>query len=211
MNVDELKYDAAGLIAAVAQDARSGQVRMVGWMNADAVRTTIETGQAHFWSRSRQTLWKKGETSGNTLAVVEMRADCDADTLLLSVVAAGPTCHTGAETCFTDEPSAGFAWLEGLNATILERIGTEAADSYTARLAAEGVDGPSRKVLEEAGEVAFAAKNHAQSPSPARAHEVAAEAADLMYHLLVLLAERGIPAGAVIDELGTRSKQQPPT
>jgi phosphoribosyl-AMP cyclohydrolase len=96
----ELKYNADGLIPAVAQDAETGEVLMVAWMNAGALRLTRETGQAHFWSRSRQTLWRKGATSGNVLRVQEMRVDCDADTLLLRVSAAGPACHTGARSCF---------------------------------------------------------------------------------------------------------------
>jgi len=96
----ELKYDADGLIPVVAQDAETGEVLMVAWMNAEALRLTRETGQTHFWSRSRQTLWRKGETSGNVLRVQEMWVDCDADTLLLRVSPAGPACHTGARSCF---------------------------------------------------------------------------------------------------------------
>ncbi|RME88521.1 MAG: phosphoribosyl-AMP cyclohydrolase [Anaerolineae bacterium] len=95
-----LRYDSRGLIPAVVQDAADGEVLMVAWMNADALRRTQETGQVHFWSRSRRTLWKKGETSGNTLYVREIRVDCDGDTLLLKVDAVGPTCHTGARSCF---------------------------------------------------------------------------------------------------------------
>ncbi len=95
-----LKYDANGLLPAVAQDATSGEVLMVAWMNAEAVRLTVESGEAHFWSRSRQELWRKGATSGNVLHVREVWADCDGDTLLLKVDAAGPTCHTGERSCF---------------------------------------------------------------------------------------------------------------
>lgn len=206
MSPDQFEYDDNGLIAAVAQDARTGQVRMVAWMNEEAVQKTLDTGDAHFWSRSRQMLWRKGETSGNTLSVVGLRPDCDSDTLLLSVIPAGPTCHTGEETCFGGGSLAGFAWLEELNAAVVNRIETNPADSYTASLATMGVDGPARKVLEEAGEVVFAAKNHANNPDADHTHEVAAEAADLVFHLMVLLAERGIPAGAVIDELRHRSQ-----
>lgn len=99
----EIRYDERGLVTAVAQDAASGQVLMVAWMNAEALRLTRETGEAHFWSRSRQELWRKGATSGNTLRVVGLRVDCDADTLLLQVIPAGPACHTGETSCFFRE------------------------------------------------------------------------------------------------------------
>lgn len=206
MSPDQLVFDDNGLVAAVAQDANTGQVRMVAWMNREAVQQTLDTGFAHFWSRSRRSLWRKGETSGNTLSVVDMRPDCDSDAVLLTVIPAGPSCHTGAETCFSDDSLAGFAWLEELNATIIDRIATNPPGSYTASLVTGGVDGPARKVLEEAGELAFAAKDHAQAPDSATEHEVVSEAADLMFHLMVLMAERGIPASALLDELRTRGQ-----
>lgn len=200
----DLTFDDAGLIPAIVQDAVTGQVRMLGWMNAEALSATERTSQVHFWSRSRRQLWRKGETSGNTLVAVSIEADCDRDAVLVRAVPNGPTCHTGAETCFGDEHQQGFGWLEHLNQTVVSRIAEDVSDSYTAGLARRGVDGPARKVIEEAAELSFAAKDHARSETRANAVRVSEEAADLVYHVLVLLAERGIEAHEVIDSLRNR-------
>jgi len=202
----DLTFDRDGLITAVVQDAVTGEVRMVGWMTAEALDLTARTGEVHFWSRSRQKLWRKGETSGNTLRLVDIVSDCDGDTLLVRAEAAGPTCHTGADSCFGDADRPRFAWLDQLNSIIVARIREAAPASHTALLASQGVEGPARKVLEEAGEVAFAAKDHAITPGADTAAAVVSEAADLLYHLMVLLAERGIPAGTVVDELRSRQR-----
>jgi len=199
-------YDDAGLVAGIVQDAGTGKVLMLGWLNAASLERTLATGKVHFWSRSRQQLWMKGETSGNVLALEGISLDCDGDALLLSVRPAGPTCHTGMVSCFDDgagEELQGFSSLEPLWAVIADRVATRPEGSYTASLIAGGVDATGRKVTEEATEVLLAAKDHAAGGGdPAR---VAEEAADLVYHLLVLLAERGIAPGEVLGELRQRA------
>jgi phosphoribosyl-ATP pyrophosphohydrolase/phosphoribosyl-AMP cyclohydrolase len=201
---DEIRFDDRGLVPGIVQDARTGRVLMLAYLDAEALAATRRTGQAHFWSRSRQQLWHKGAMSGNTMAVHGIRTDCDGDALLIEVDPAGPACHTGTESCFTDDEAAaqGFAALERLWATIADRAARRPEGSYTARLLAEGVDGPARKVVEEAAELAFAAKDHAGEGAPARVSE---EAADLLYHLLVLLAERGIAPADVLRVLEGRA------
>jgi phosphoribosyl-ATP pyrophosphohydrolase/phosphoribosyl-AMP cyclohydrolase len=215
-----VRYGPDGLVVAIVQDADDGRMLMVAWCDEEAVAATLRTGEAHFHSRSRGTLWRKGETSGNTLAVVDMVLDCDGDAILVRARPAGPTCHTGAPTCF-DEPGdggagsdsrsaatgQGFAWLERLWATIAERAATRPAGSYTSRLLDGGVDAVSRKVAEEAVEVVMAAKDDAvnERDDVSRDQEaLAGELADLLYHLLVLCAERGLPPAAVIDCLRRR-------
>ena len=215
-----VSYGPDGLVAAVVQDADDGRVLMVAWQDAEAVKATIATGEAHFHSRSRDALWRKGETSGNTLAVVAMELDCDADAVLITARPAGPTCHTEARSCFDQEPGAegsadavatvqGFAWLERLWAVIDERARTRPESSYTSKLLDEGVDATARKVAEEATEVVMAAKDDdvAQRTGAARpTQELAGELADLLYHSLVLCAERGLPPSAVLDTLKSRHK-----
>jgi phosphoribosyl-ATP pyrophosphohydrolase/phosphoribosyl-AMP cyclohydrolase len=212
MRNPEPSWDDAGLAPVVVQDHRSGRVLMVAYANREALAATRETGEAHFWSRSRAELWRKGATSGNTMRVVGIRDDCDGDALLYEVEPAGPACHTGTESCFTrpgDTDAQGTAWLEHLWSTIAERAAARPEGSYTARLLAEGVDAPARKVAEEAAEVLLAAKDHAAGGgSDAR---LAEEAADLLYHLLVLLAERGVEPAQVIDVLATRHQRRPST
>ncbi len=173
---------------AIVQDARTGRVLMLAWMNDEAERLTRETGEGWFWSRSRSELWRKGGTSGNTLAVVELRDDCDGDALLLRVDPAGPTCHTGSISCFA--PSL---WR-----TIAERAAERPAGSYTTELLDAGVGAVARKVGEEAVELTVAAL----AEDDARVVE---EAADLVYHLYVLLAARGLDIAAVEDELRART------
>lgn len=203
MKRPEVAFDDDGLVVAVVQDDFTGDVLMVAYMNEAALEATLSTGQVHFWSRSRQELWRKGATSGNTLELVALRSDCDFDALLVTARPTGPTCHTGTETCFGNAGHQGFRTLEHLSAIVRSRATQRPAGSYTTSLIEAGVDTAARKVLEEAGEVAFAAKNHAAGTGPAS--EVSAEAADLMYHLLVLLAERDIPARDMLDELRRRS------
>jgi len=185
------------LLPVVVQDADSGEVLMLAWANAEAVAATERTAEAHFWSRSRGELWRKGATSGNLMHVVELAADCDADSILYRVRPSGPACHTGSRSCFADgavparapAPAAVFG-LHDLERIISTRRGADPATSYTARLLAGGPRRPAEKVTEEAGEVAGAALAGTDD-------ELRGEAADLLYHLLVLLASRGI----VLDEV----------
>ena len=205
--IDSLTFDAAGLIPAIVQDADSGRVLMVAYMNNEALALTLQTGQVHFFSRSRQELWRKGATSGNTLDLVAVVPDCDGDALLVTARPTGPTCHTGAVSCFstTEEPHD-FAVLAELWSTISSRRRELPEGSYTASLVSGGVDAVGRKVLEEAGEVLIAAKDHAASDAAADAtRRVAEEAADLLYHLLVLLAEREVAPRHVLGVLAERA------
>ena len=192
-----LVFEASGLLPVVVQDRASGDVLMVAWADAEALAKTAETGLAHFWSRRRQALWKKGETSGNELRVVEARADCDRDTLLLVVEPAGPACHTGARTCFGDVSATAAGMLEELARVVAERAQAPAEESYTARLLAKGPDQVLKKVGEEATEVVLAARVQSDE-------RLAEETADLLYHLLVALHQRGLPLARVMDELRKR-------
>ena len=203
----ELAFDDRGLVPGIVQDAGTGRVLMVAYLDEEALDATVRTGEAHFWSRSRGKLWRKGETSGNTMTVRRIRPDCDRDALLIEVDPAGPACHTGAETCFSEpgEPAAqGFHALERLWETIADRASRRPEGSYTAALLAAGVDGTARKVLEEAGELAFAAKDHAAGTGGS--DRVSEEAADLLFHLLVLLAERGLSPSGVLAVLADRER-----
>ena len=201
-----MNYNEQGLIPAIVQHARSGEVLMLGWMNEDALRQTQESGFVTFWSRSRQQLWQKGETSGNTLKLVELRQDCDDDALLVLAEPAGPTCHTGEPSCFhrsldgahsaTRTPPS--AMLTRLSDLIRKRGEEQTEGSYTVKLLRGGVDRIGKKIGEEAAEVIIAAKNR----SPA---ELSYEMADLVYHCLVLLAEQGMPPEAVWAELERRN------
>ena len=214
-----VSYGPDGLVAAVVQDADDGRVLMVAWQDAEAIAATLTTGQAHFHSRSRDALWKKGESSGNTLEVVSMELDCDADAVLIVARPTGPTCHTEARSCFDVEPGASvptdpiaaqdFAWLERLWAVIDERARTRPEGSYTSKLLNEGVDATARKVAEEATEVVMAAKDDdaaERSGADRPSEELAGELADLLYHSLVLCAERGLSPSAVIDTLKSRHR-----
>jgi phosphoribosyl-ATP pyrophosphohydrolase/phosphoribosyl-AMP cyclohydrolase len=204
------RYDANGLVPAIVQDAADGRVLMVAFMDEEALNASIATGEVHFHSRSRGKLWKKGETSGNVLRLVSVAEDCDQDALLLTVDPTGPTCHRGTRSCFDpdgappERATEGFGWLESLWSTISERAATRPAGSYTAELLEGGVDRAGRKVTEEATEVLMAAKDDAAGSTPARRSALAAESADLLYHLLVLLAERNVPPSDVITELRRR-------
>jgi phosphoribosyl-ATP pyrophosphohydrolase/phosphoribosyl-AMP cyclohydrolase len=211
----DVAFPASGLIPAIVQDQADGRVLMLAWVDTEALAATIETGDAHFHSRSRDRLWHKGETSGNTLRVVDLAVDCDGDALLLTVDPAGPTCHRGTRSCFDADgtPAArstqGFAWLETLWATIADRAATRPAGSYTTSLLEGGVDATARKVTEEATEVLIAAKDDAaaEASGAERSDTRAAfegEVADLLYHVLVLLAERGQRPVDVIGALQRR-------
>jgi phosphoribosyl-ATP pyrophosphohydrolase/phosphoribosyl-AMP cyclohydrolase len=196
LNSDSLTFDPQGLIPTVVQDA-FGRVRMVGWMDREAIRATQDTGLVTFWSRSRQRLWTKGETSGNRLKLVSMRADCDGDTLLLTAEPEGPTCHTGARTCF-GEDAEGLPWLGDLEDLLRARKATASLDgSYTEKLFARGLDRIAKKVVEEAGEVVIAAKNDDRG-------EFLGEAADLLFHLDALLVARGASLTEVAAVLKAR-------
>lgn len=202
--MSNINFDQDGLVAGVVQDAKTRRVLMVGYLNAESLHLTRETGRVHFWSRSRSELWEKGATSGNYLNVISIASDCDDDALLIIAEPEGPTCHTGQTSCFDDEDSTqGFVELEALWNTIAERIASPTAGSYTATLAAAGPDLTGRKLVEEATETLIAAKNHEHGDTPQRVVE---ESADVVYHLLALLAERGIAAGDVIGELRRRSR-----
>lgn len=212
MNRDDLciQFDERGLVPAVVQDVATGRVLMVAWMNEEALLRTQETGQAHFWSRSRQQLWRKGATSGHVMKVRDIQVDCDADTLLLQVEAAGPACHTGNRSCFfrhlgkpVDSPTRPGVGesdvLHTLFSTILERKAAFRPDSYTARLLTAGEDEILKKIGEEAMEVILAAKGQGDE-------RVIAEVADLLYHLLVLLASRSLTLNDVEAELVERRR-----
>ncbi len=196
-HLTDIAHDASGLVPVVVQDRTSADVLMVAWANAEALRRTEETGLAHFWSRSRQALWRKGETSGNELRVREIRVDCDRDTLLFEVDPTGPACHTGQRTCFGDESPTSAGMLDELSRVIASRAKTGREDSYTARLLAQGGDAVLKKIGEEATEVVLAAKSESDE-------RLAEEAADLLYHLLVALFQRGVPLSRVTDVLRRR-------
>jgi phosphoribosyl-ATP pyrophosphohydrolase/phosphoribosyl-AMP cyclohydrolase len=206
----ELTYGPDGLVPAVVQDAMDGRVLMLAWMDAEALAATLDTGEVHFHSRSRDRLWRKGETSGNVLRLVDLATDCDSDALLLTVDPIGPTCHRGTRSCFdldgapAERSTQGFAWLESLWATIEQRAADRPEGSYTASLLAGGVDVAGRKVTEEATEMLMAAKDDAATSTRATRDALAGEAADLLYHALVLLAERGLPPSSVLEVLRDR-------
>jgi len=211
-------FGADGLVTAVVQDVRDGRVLMVAHMDAEALAATMTSGDVHFHSRSRDRLWRKGETSGNVLRLVAIAADCDGDALLLTVDPTGPTCHRGTRSCFdldgapADRTMQGFAWLEDLWTTIGARAAERPAGSYTTSLLDGGVDAVSRKVTEEATEVLLAAKDDATAQvtgadRAATRAALAGEAADLLYHALVLLAERGLQPRAVMDVLEARHQR----
>jgi phosphoribosyl-ATP pyrophosphohydrolase/phosphoribosyl-AMP cyclohydrolase len=198
MNIDSLKFDERGLIPAIVQDARTREVLTLAYMNAESLARTIETGQTWFWSRSRNELWHKGETSGNTQTVVRMHSDCDNDAIVVLVNPAGPACHTGARSCFDvalDEDLG--LLLDKLYALIESRERERPEGSYTTYLFNSGLDKILKKVGEESAETIIAAKNEDRA-------RVSAEVADLVYHLLVLLVARGVSLDEIRDELASR-------
>ena len=199
INLNELKYNEKGLIPAIVTDARTGKVLMLAYMNEESLGITLEEGKTCFFSRSRNELWRKGATSGNTQEVVSIATDCDKDTLLVSVFPAGPACHTGNETCFFNsiaENAAPFT-IEGLMELIIGRKTDKKEGSYTTYLFEKGRDKILKKVGEEATEVIIAGKADDKA-------ETIYELADLMYHALVLMADMGISVDDVMKELASR-------
>ncbi len=206
MNIGvELKFDEKGLIPAVVQDNATGQVLMVAYMNGQSIEKTLETGTTWFYSRSRKRLWNKGETSGNVQKVVSIDYDCDADTLLVKVDPAGPACHTGNTSCFyrriyeSESIESKDDILVMLARVIKERKTGGDENSYTRYLFDKGIDKILKKVGEESAEVIIAAKNEGTE-------ELVYEAADLIYHLMVLLEEKNTNIDAVKKELSGRFK-----
>jgi len=205
----EVRYDENGLVPVVAQDANTGEVLTLAYANAEAVGKTAESGEAHYWSRSRGELWRKGATSGNTQRVVEVRLDCDGDALLYRVEPRGPACHTGEESCFfttlhggnggvgSKKPANLGRTLNRLTGTISERRREMPEGSYTAKLLNRGTGYAAQKVGEEAVEVVIAALQD---------DRIAEETADLLYHLLVLLEERGVSPDEVARVLDARHR-----
>ncbi|NLG32468.1 MAG: bifunctional phosphoribosyl-AMP cyclohydrolase/phosphoribosyl-ATP diphosphatase HisIE [Syntrophomonadaceae bacterium] len=212
---NKIKFDGQGLIPAVIQDHKSGKVLMLAYMNAESLGKTIETGYTWFYSRSRQQLWKKGESSGHVQKVIEIRYDCDGDALLILVEQIGPACHTGHQSCFFTNidgdtvedkeydlegiyhSQAGPAILYELFDLIAERQVNRPEGSYTTYLFEQGLDKILKKVGEEAAEVIIAAKNRDKA-------EVIYEVSDLVYHVLVLLVERGVNLSDIFTELKSR-------
>lgn len=208
--IDELKFDDKGLIPAIVQDARTGRVLTLAYMNAESLVRTLETNETWFWSRSRSTLWHKGETSGFTQRVLDVLVDCDGDALTVLVAPGGPACHTGAETCFHNEVKDAGPFdgrdvsnlgdvLNDLFALVETRKRERPEGSYTTYLFNEGLDKILKKVGEESAETIIAAKNEDRGA-------LANESADLLYHLLVLFVERGLSLDEVSAVLSSRGK-----
>ena len=205
MTVDELTFDDRGLLPAVVQAAETGEVLMVAWMDRAAVQSTLTSGLTHFWSRSRQAPWRKGETSGHSQHVQGVYADCDGDTLLVQVHQEGVACHTGARSCFFGVLQGGApaaTMLERIERIVQDRKTAPAGGSYVAGLLAKGEAAVCRKIGEEAVEVVTAALGGEGDV------RVVEEVADLWFHTLVLLGQRGIAVGAVMDELARRHRER---
>jgi len=206
MTVDDLRFDAQGLIPAVVQEADTGDVLMVAWMDRAAVAATLETGYTHFWSRSRATQWKKGETSGHVQHVQRIYADCDADTLLVQVHQEGAACHTNNPTCFftalQGEGAAAPTMLARIEQIVDQRKTSAPPGSYVGGLLAKGEAAVCRKIGEEAVEVITAALGGEGD------RRLVEEVADLWFHTLVLLGERGIPLRDVLKELSRRHTER---
>lgn len=214
--IDQIEFDERGLIPVVVQDVNSRQVLTLAYMNAQSLKRTIETKETWFWSRSRSSLWHKGETSGNTQRVTEILVDCDHDALTLLVTANGPACHTGEQSCFHnalqeadglhDDQAAARgsdlgAILNELYALIGLRKHQRPAGSYTSYLFDQGLDKILKKVGEESSEIIIAAKNQ-------DSEALVAEASDLLYHLIVLMVERGLTLDEIRDELVRRRNKE---
>ena len=201
-DIEKLKFDDHGLVPAIVQDARTREVLTLAYMNRESLARTLETGQTWFWSRSRNELWHKGATSGNTQEVVSLTADCDNDSVVVLVNPAGPACHTGARSCFDlelhEEQPDGL--LHELYELIQNRKQDPVEGSYTSYLFDQGLDKILKKVGEESAETIIAAKNDDSKL-------LIAEVSDLIYHLLVLLVARGVSLDDVRDELAQRRKR----
>ena len=193
-----------GLLPAIVQDRRSGRMLMLGYMNREALQATLDSGFATFFSRSKQRLWQKGETSGNVLTVHAVTSDCDGDALLVIADPRGPTCHEGTRSCFGDAWVAGPGWLAELSAIVAERATSGNGSSYTRQLLDGGVERIAQKIGEEGVELALAAVTRDDSGC-------AEEAADLLYHLVVLLHARGMDWQQVIEVLRSRHSAPAPS
>jgi len=206
LDADSLDWNKGdGLLPAVVQDASSGKVLMLGYMNADALRVTLESKRVTFYSRSKQRLWTKGETSGNFLNLVSIAADCDNDSLLVLAHPNGPTCHTGSESCFSaagNTDAGNFAFLPRLESVIAQRIAERPEGSYTARIWAEGPTRMAQKVGEEGVEVALAAVTQEDE-------RLIGESADLLFHLALLLKSRNLSLAEAVGELERRHAVRP--
>ena len=198
INLNEIKFDERGLVPAIVQNAETREVLMLAYMNQESLTRTIETKQTWFWSRSRQELWHKGATSGNTQDVVSLALDCDGDAIVVLVKPAGPACHTGSVSCFnvTQDENLG-SLLSRLYQLIGDRKRERPAGSYTTYLFDEGIDKILKKLGEESAETIIAAKNDDDS-------RLVAEVSDLIYHLLVLLVARGVSLEEIANELKQR-------
>jgi phosphoribosyl-ATP pyrophosphohydrolase/phosphoribosyl-AMP cyclohydrolase len=204
MSALEIRYDEYGLVPVIAQDAKTNEVLTLAYANQEAVEKTVATGEAHYYSRSRSELWRKGETSGNTQRIVEVRLDCDSDALLYRVEPRGPACHTGERSCFFTPVYREGGEVPNLGQTLTRLAGTIAGrheempqGSYTAKLFQRGTGYAAQKVGEEAVEVVVAALE---------GEKLAEETADLLYHLLVLLEERGVKSEEVARVLDERHR-----
>jgi phosphoribosyl-AMP cyclohydrolase / phosphoribosyl-ATP pyrophosphohydrolase len=203
-----IRFDEKGLVPAIVQDAETKEVLTLAYMNQESLTKTLETGETWFYSRSRQELWHKGATSGNTQTVISVKYDCDQDAVLVQVKPKGPACHTGAVSCFTEgvvteraaTSLADYQILHSLEKLIIEREQERPEGAYTTYLFEKGVDKILKKVGEEASEVIIAAKNRDKE-------ELKWEAADLLYHLQVLLVEQGLPFKEVLKTLEERHKR----
>jgi phosphoribosyl-ATP pyrophosphohydrolase/phosphoribosyl-AMP cyclohydrolase len=203
-----IRFDEKGLVPAIVQDAETKEVLTLAYMNQESLTKTLETGETWFYSRSRQELWHKGATSGNTQTVISVKYDCDQDAVLVQVKPKGPACHTGAVSCFTEgvvteraaSSLADYQILQSLEKLIIEREKERPEGAYTTYLFEKGVDKILKKVGEEASEVIIAAKNRDKE-------ELKWEAADLLYHLQVLLVEQGLPFKEVLKTLEERHKR----
>jgi phosphoribosyl-AMP cyclohydrolase / phosphoribosyl-ATP pyrophosphohydrolase len=199
--LEQAKFGTDGLIPAIVQDARTREVLTVAYMNKEALQLTLERSETYFWSRSRQQLWHKGETSGNSQKVVKVSLDCDQDAVLVEVDPLGPACHTGSYSCFGVEPEV-EGILQELYAVIEQRKEQRPEGSYTTYLFNSGLDKILKKVGEEATETIVAAKN-------ADSKRLVSETGDLVYHLLVLLVERGVTLAEISQELKARRNSPP--
>ena len=199
INLDEVKFDERGLVPAIVQNAKTREVLTLAYMNQESLARTIETGQTWFWSRSRNELWHKGETSGNTQQVVSLALDCDRDAIVVLVDPAGPACHTGARSCFDVAEDSLYLGrvLDALYQLIESRERERPSGSYTTYLFNEGIDKILKKVGEESAETIIAAKNEERE-------RLASEVSDLLYHLVVLLVARGVSLEEIAKELKQR-------
>lgn len=200
MDSNEIKWDKDGLVPVIIQHAENKQVLTLAYMNSEAYQKTIDSEETWLYSRSRQELWHKGATSGNTQKVIDIFYDCDHDAILLSVIPNGPACHTGSTSCFKgakEVQTSPSKVLEDLEALIADRYEKLPEGSYTTYLFAKGVDKIGKKIGEESAEVIIAAKNNSKD-------ELKYEAADLIYHLMVLLQNQGVPMNEIYEELSGR-------